>query len=105
MIFLFKRKKRKLGQKGQAIVEYILVMAVIITLLIVAMQYLRNSEYFFKNLTSPMVAYMRYSYKYGDQKAQGWDETNPTRHIIMNNGDTDEGGSPKNFKFFIPKDI
>lgn len=92
---------KKKQQKGQAIIESILVMVVIVGILIAITTSLKKSDYFFKTITSPMVAFMRYHYKYADPHSSGWDETTPSRHILMNSTDTDNG---KNFKVFMPKD-
>lgn len=69
------------GQSGQALVEYILVTFLVITMLAISFKWFKRSEYFFKNITKPVVAHIRYNYKYGDPTAQGWDEGEAKKHI------------------------
>ncbi len=73
-------KKRK-QESGQSTLEYILVMLVVVVTLIGLLSYLKKSQYFFKHITSPLVGYLRYNYKYADPAAQGWDEGKPQKHI------------------------
>jgi hypothetical protein len=87
--------KKKKNQSGQSITEYILVMLVIVGLISFVMKWMKTNEFFFKNVTQPMVSYLRFNYKYGDQNALGFDEQNPRRHILM----TPSGG---NIKIFVP---
>jgi hypothetical protein len=72
-----KRKK----ESGQSTLEYVLVMAVVVGAVITLLGLLKKNQYFFKNVASPLVSYLRYNYKYADPAAQGWDEGNPQKHI------------------------
>jgi len=85
-------KKKKNKENGQTAVEYILLTFVILSLIMFVMRQFTDREYFFKNLTGPLVSYLRYNYKYADPTATGWDEgNNPKRHIQIsqpNNGQT-----------------
>jgi len=77
----FARRKLLQNQRGQSMIEYVLVMAVVVGGIILIMGKLKQSEFFFKKFTEPLVKHMTYNYKYGDPGAQGWDEGNPRRHI------------------------
>lgn len=92
------RRKGKAGQKGQTLVEYILVMSVVVAAVIGILAKLKQSQFFFKNFTEPLVKHIRYNYKYADARAQGWDEGNPKRHIQISK--PNEGNT---FRLFLPK--
>ena len=86
-----KKKSRKQQQAGQAILEYVLVTTVVLAALLAVTVKLKQSDYFFKNITQPIVGYLAYSYKYADPVAQGWDEGTPSKHIQIskpNDGQT-----------------
>jgi Flp pilus assembly pilin Flp len=79
---LLTRKRRILrNQRGQTMVEYLLMMAIMMGALIVMIGKLKQSNFFFKRFTEPLVRHITYNYKYGDPRAQGWDEGNPKLHI------------------------
>lgn len=88
-------------QGGQAIVEYLLLTAVVLGLFMFVMNRLQTDDYFFKKLISPLVQELKYNYKYGDALALGWDESDsggPRKSIQIskpNDGQT--------FRMFIPK--
>jgi hypothetical protein len=69
------------NQRGQSIVEYILVMFLVVSIVMVIFGSMKKSNFFFNKFTKPLVAYMVYNYKYGDSAAQGWDEGAPRKHI------------------------
>lgn len=84
--------------KGQAVLEYILVTAIIVGIMVLAMGRWRNQDYFFKNFVSPIVQYLKYNYKYADDRTLGWDESSaPKRHIQIS-----EPNDGETFRMFIP---
>jgi hypothetical protein len=58
-----------------------LVLMVIVSALLLVIGLMKKSNFFFKNVTEPLVKHITYNYKYGDPRAQGWDEGSPKRHI------------------------
>lgn len=90
------RKKLK-EEQGQTFVEYVLVLFVIVTGIIFILGQLKESEFFFKNVTKPLVQHLTYNYKYGDPTAQGWDEGNPRKHIQV------QQPAGANFRMFQPQ--
>ena len=91
MRYLRLRRQKRKRQSGQTMVEYMLIMLVVVGALIGILSRLKKSQFFYKNFTEPLVKYVRYNYKYGDPKAQGWDEGSPSRHIQIskpNDGQT-----------------
>lgn len=89
------RGRRK--QRGQSILEYVLVLCTIVGGILFVMNRLKSSNYFYKHLTEPLVKHMVYNYKYGDPRAQGWDEGTARLHIQVQ--------EPKGatFRLFQPK--
>jgi hypothetical protein len=77
---LFRRRILR-NQRGQTMVEYLLMMAIMVGALIVMMAKLKDSNFFFEKFIEPLVKHITYNYKYGDSKAQGWDEGTPKLHI------------------------
>jgi hypothetical protein len=76
------RRRRILrNQRGQTMLEYLLMMAIMMGALIVMIGKLKQTNFFYKRLTEPLVKHITYNYKYGDPRAQGWDEGNPKLHI------------------------
>jgi hypothetical protein len=69
------------NQRGQTMIEYVLLMAVVVGAIILVIGKLKESQFFFKKFTQPLVKHMTYNYKYGDPKAQGWDEGTPRLHM------------------------
>lgn len=69
------------NQRGQSIVEYILVMSLVVGLVLFIFGSMKKSNFFFKQVTKPLVQHIVYNYKYGDPRAQGWDEGGPRLHI------------------------
>jgi hypothetical protein len=84
-------------QRGQSIVEYILVLCVVVSAILFIMNRLKSSNFFYKRFTEPLVKHVVYNYKYGDPSAQGWDEGSPRMHIQIQ--------QPKGatFRLFQPK--
>lgn len=80
-------------------VEYLLVLFIIVGAVIVVSRLLKSSRFFYENVTKPIVAYLRYNYKYGSPRVQGWDEGTPKGHIQV----TEPAGT--NFRIVLPKDI
>lgn len=76
-------KKRSIlrNQKGQSIVEYMLVLIVIVSAVLLVLSLMKKSNFFYKNVSEPLVRHITYNYKYGHPAAQGWDEGNPKLHI------------------------
>ncbi|RZA07074.1 MAG: hypothetical protein EOP11_08685, partial [Proteobacteria bacterium] len=68
-------------QRGQSIVEYILVLCAVVGGILFVMGQLKSSNFFYKKFTAPLVKHIVYNYKYGDPSAQGWDEGTPRNHI------------------------
>lgn len=83
-------------QEGQTMVEYLLLTTVIVTLVVVMFRLFGARELIFGRITKPLVAYLKYNYKYGDRKALGWDEGNPRNHIQIS-----EPNRGENFRIFI----
>lgn len=98
----FLRLKRRLqllrNQRGQTMVEYLLMMAIMLGAVIVVMGKLKQSNFFFKRFTEPLVKHITYNYKYGDPRAQGWDEGTPKLHIQISEP------SGATFRLFQPKE-
>ncbi len=96
------RKKRALrlrNQRGQSIVEYMLVLIVIVSALLLILKLMKESNFFYKNISEPLVKHIAYNYKYGDPKAQGWDEGSPKLHIQISR--PNEG---QTFRMFQPRE-
>jgi hypothetical protein len=85
------------GQRGQSIVEYLLVLCVMVVGLLFILAKLKESQFFYKRLTEPLVKYITYNYKYGDPTAQGWDEGTARNHIQIQKP---QGAT---FRLFQPK--
>lgn len=93
------RRLARGDQRGQSVVEYLLVLAVIVSAVLLVLKLLKDSDYFYKHFTQPLVSHITYNYKYADPKAQGWDEGSPKAHIQIarpNEGQT--------FRLFQPKE-
>lgn len=91
------KRLKKNPQAGQAILEYVLVMTLVIAALLVVMGRLKQSDFFFKNITQPIAGYLQYNYKYADATAQGWDEGAPRKHIQIS-----QPGGSQTFRLFQP---
>lgn len=93
------KRKSKNKESGQSMLEYILVVFLVVTAVLFAFGWMRERSYIFKNIAAPVVAFVKYNYKYGDKDALGWDEDKgPKKHVQISNPDPD--GS--NFRIFIP---
>jgi hypothetical protein len=75
------RLKGKRRQSGQSIIEYVLVLCAVVGAILFVLAKLKESNYFYKRLTEPLVRHMVYNYKYADPSAQGWDEGTARNHI------------------------
>ena len=94
------RRSGIVGQSGQSMVEYILLTGVIVIGVGILFALLKAREFFFNKITKPIFAYIKYSYKYGDKDALGWDEGGtPRKHIQISQ--PNEG---QNFRLFLPVD-
>lgn len=78
--------------------EYMLVMCVIVGAMLLLLKLLKDSQFFYKKITKPLVSHIVYNYKYGDPRAQGWDEGTPKLHIQISR--PNEG---QTFRLFQPK--
>ena len=87
------------GEAGQSMVEYLLVLAVIVTAVLLLLNLLKSSDFFYRKVTEPLVKYIIYDYKYGDPRAQGWDEGSPRLHVQISR--PNEG---QTFRLFQPKE-
>ena len=90
-------KKRRFDEKGQSVMEYMLVLLAVVSGILVLMGLLKKSDFFYKKVTGPLVKHITYNYKYGDPSAQGWDEGNPKLHIQISR--PNEG---QTFRLFQP---
>ncbi len=94
-----RRLRKKLREEsGQAVVEYILMMVLVMSAVMLVIGKLKKDEYFFKHFTEPLVKHVTYNYKYADATAQGWDEGNPRLHIQISR--PNEG---QTFRIFQPQ--
>lgn len=94
-----RRPLRRLDEKGQSIMEYMLVLIVVVGALLTLLSLLKSSNFFYKRVTEPLVRHITYNYKYGDPSAQGWDEGNPKLHIQISR--PNEG---QTFRLFQPRE-
>jgi hypothetical protein len=85
------------NQRGQTMIEYLLTMFVVVTAIIFVLGRLKESDFFFKRFTEPLVKHITYNYKYGDPRAQGWDEGGARLHIQI----SEPAG--QTFRLFQPK--
>lgn len=93
----FSNKKKLHCQRGQTILEYVLVTTIVLGAFLAVTNYLKKSEFFFNKVTQPIMGYLRYNYKYADQNSRGWDEGSPRRHIVISK--PNEG---QTFRLFKP---
>lgn len=93
---LLKRVRRRKGESGQSMVEYLLVTIVVVLIVLGVFTLFENTELIFTRLTSPLVSFLKYNYKYGHKDALGWDEGTPRKHIQI----AEPGGDT--FRIFIP---
>ncbi|MGZ3649642.1 MAG: hypothetical protein ACXVB9_18970 [Bdellovibrionota bacterium] len=87
------------NQRGQSVMEYMLVLMVVVGAILLVMSLLKKSNFFYKKVTEPLVKTITYNYKYGDPSAQGWDEGSPKLHIQISR--PNEG---QTFRLFQPKE-
>lgn len=86
------------NERGQSVVEYILMMGLIVTIVMVLFGQMKKNQFFFNKFTKPIVSHMIYNYKYGDPAAQGWDEGNPRKHIQIS-----QPNANATFRLFQPE--
>ena len=91
------RKSLLRDESGQSVAEYVLVLAVIVGGILLFLNFLKSSNFFYKKVTAPLVSHIVYNYKYGDPTAQGWDEGSPLKHIQISR--PNEG---QTFRLFQP---
>lgn len=80
------------NESGQAIVEYILIMAVVVGIFVVVSQGIGRMN-LANSLMAPLNKEFANTYKYGHPLAQGWDEGTPYYHPRITDKD--------NFRIFI----
>ncbi len=94
-----KRRRQSLRKdSGQTMVEYVLIMFVVVTALVFILGKLKQSQFFYKKVTEPLIQHITYNYKYGDPTSQGWDENTPKRHIQIS-----KPGDGNTFRLFQPR--
>ena len=92
------KRRIRSRQAGQTLIEYMLMVFVIIVGVLSVFALFEEKEFFFKRLTSPMVGFIKYNYKYGLPDALGWDEGSPKKHIQIQRPNP----SGTNFRLFFP---
>lgn len=95
-MFKSKMNNRKFGtirnQKGQSMVEYLLMLAVIAFMFILAKQLFTKFGIADKVMgADTLLAPLEFTYRYGDKRTRGWDE-GPNEHPIID--------QPGNYKLF-----
>lgn len=85
------------SQGGQTMIEYLLLTFIIVIGTTLLFSLLKERQFIFSRITRPAVAYLKYSYKYGDKNAQGWDEGNPRNHIQIT-----QPNPTQTFRLFLP---
>ena len=89
------RSRLRIDNRGQAVTEYILLLAAVVSFFLVIGSGLRRLNVA-KALTRPLTEDFRYAYQYGHPKARGYeDEGGPKMHPRA------VGGDPSNFRIFI----
>lgn len=86
------------NQRGQSIMEYILVMFLVVSIVMFLFGSMKKSNFFFNRFTKPLVQHIVYNYKYGDPAAQGWDEGSPRLHIQIS-----QPNANATFRLFQPE--
>jgi hypothetical protein len=76
-----------------------LVLCVVVAGVLLLLNLLKKSKFFYKRVTEPIVKHIVYNYKYADPRAQGWDEGSPRLHIQISR--PNEG---QTFRLFQPKE-
>lgn len=74
------------SEQGQAVVEYILLVSIVVSFLFILTQALGRIG-LGKKLTAPLSKSFAMAYKYGDPRAKGYDEGTPTYHPRVVGGD------------------
>ena len=81
--------------RGQATVEYILLLAAIASFAVLIAKGLKNLDVA-KRLSSPLTKDFHYAYQYGHPNARGYDDGGPKMHPRASQND-----DPTNFRIFI----
>jgi Flp pilus assembly pilin Flp len=82
-------------ERGQTTVEYILLLAAIVSFFLIIGRGLKGRD-LTKALTKPLTEDFAFAYKYGHPKARGYDEGAPRMHPRAGAGE-----DPSNFRIFI----
>jgi hypothetical protein len=89
-------KVRGVGRSGQAVVEYILLIAVLVLVFSSAMKRLEDSNVMV-NLQKPFTSQFKYTYRYGHPEARGQDDGGPVNIPQYSSGEEND----HNFRIFI----
>jgi hypothetical protein len=81
---------------GQAVVEYILLIAVVVLVFSSAMKRLSDSN-LMVNLQKPFTSQFKYTYRYGHPEARGQDDGGPVNIPQYSNGQEND----HNFRIFL----
>jgi uncharacterized protein (UPF0333 family) len=79
------QEKKPTDESGQAVVEYLLLLSVIVSAYVGVARYLTTSG-FTQKLTTPITGAFAATYRYGDPKAKGPEDGSPDRHPRAENG-------------------
>jgi hypothetical protein len=79
-------------RSGQAVIEYVLLLSIIVSLYAFIMDYLRSSS-LLDNLKKPLTGSYKYTYRYGHPEARGQDDGGPKLIPQQHDG--------QNFRIFI----
>ena len=90
-------KIKSLQKSGQAVVEYILLIAVIVLVFTSAMKRLSDSNVMV-NLQKPFTQQFKYTYRYGHPEARGQDDGGP---VNIPQYSVSDDGNDHNFRIFI----
>ena len=85
------------GQKGQATIEYVLLIALVVALFGVVLQFLEDTDLANK-IKDEATEDVRTAYKYGHPKARGYDEGQPKQHPRIT---APAGVAADNFRMFL----
>lgn len=90
---LRRRKPPRRKQEGQALIEYIMLLAIVVTLYALVAKTLSDLGVA-KKLTTPITKSFVRTYRYGHPKAAGYEEGTPKKHPRVPVGE-------ENFRIFI----
>jgi hypothetical protein len=86
-------------ESGQAAIEYVLLLAIVVMLWLFVYQYLAGQN-FVGILSKPLTTDFKYTYQYGDKDARGQDDGGP-KYIPQYIQPSSGGGDEQNFRIFI----